>query len=106
MKPQLTELELMCFDLLDFIKKENEAFHKINCQLSKHSDFIGVINCTDKMQAKTVRLIDVILDDGELGSYWLYEITKRGKHIKVLSGKEYEIFTIKQLKNYYLKECK
>lgn len=108
---ELSYIEISAFDLLEKLKTEREEFHKINRELQKYSDFIKVINITNQMQYAIIQLVNYIFDDLNLASYWLYEVKPKteGWHIEISDAnksRRYNISTIEQLKDYYLKELK
>lgn len=106
MTKKLTNQEKLCFELLAHLKKESEEFLEINQKLRKHSDFLGVYNCTPTTEDKIVEIIDSIIGNAELASYWLYEATSKSEYHIEVEGRKYNIYKIEDLINYYLTECK
>lgn len=101
---KLTKQHKLAFELLATLKRKQEEFDNINTLLRNQSDFLSLHACTEDVEAQILKLIDEILGDHELGSYWLYECDPKAEYHVEIEGREYNITTMKRLKDYYIKE--
>ena len=101
---KLTKAENQAFEILEHIVKLEKDYMAVNALLAKQSDFMRVDYCQDKLHTKLTSLLDTILGNDSLATWFLYDRPKAAANIRV-GKKEYTINTVEDLKNYY-KEMK
>lgn len=101
----MNKLHKEAVNLIETIVERRQKYEKINDQIRElQGDFPTHLNFIDTdCEAKTVELLDKVLGDEELASYFIYECQNRkeGGYIQINEdGKKYPLKTIKDLEKY------
>ena len=97
----MNELHKEAIKTIKTIIDREKQYRKINNQITElQGDFPALLTCIDSdCSSKIVDLLDKILGDEGLASYFIYECDGTGGSITV-DGKEYKLKTIKDLEKY------
>lgn len=95
--------------VIETITKRREKYDKINDDIRVlQPEFSSYLHVMDNdCEVAVVGLLDYILGDSDLASYFIYECHTKPPHghgLIQVEGREYKLRTIEELKNYVEKE--